>query len=194
MSLKENTKISGVLGAWETEVQNGSSDVGSFLRAAGSRAAGALLFLPALVMVSPVGAIPGVPIVLTSLIALVAGQIVIGSKSIWLPDTLKKREIPQDKVTTIIDRLEPWAEWIDGFLGQRLTALVGEPMSRVVAALCILLAVTVYPATLIPFAVALPGGAIMLLALGLLTRDGVVMLLGLMVTAAAFGSVFFYVL
>ncbi|MBN9669408.1 exopolysaccharide biosynthesis protein [Roseibium aggregatum] len=133
-------------------------------------------------MVSPVGAIPGAPIVLTSLIALVAGQIVMGSKSIWLPDTLKKREIPQDKVTTIIDRLEPWAEWIDGFLGQRLTALVGEPMSRVVAALCILLAVTVYPATLIPFAVALPGGAIMLLALGLLTRDGVVMLLGLMVT------------
>jgi len=192
MSRQENTMISGVLDAWEEEVRNGTSNVGSILRAAGSRAAGPLLFLPALVMVSPIGAIPGVPIVLTSLIALVAGQIVIGSQSIWLPDFLKKREIPRDRVTAIIERVSPYAERIDGYLGRRLSVLVGDTMSRVVAFLCVLLAVTVYPATLIPFAVALPGSAIMLLSLGLLTRDGVVMLLGLTVAAMALGAAIYF--
>lgn len=186
--LSNKTRIStveGVLTAWEEQVQQGPSNVGSLLRAAGSRAAGPMLFLPALVMVSPVGAIPGVPIVLCSLIILVAGQVVAGASSLWLPDVLVKRNIPEGQVSDVIEWLHPHARRVDRYLGQRLTWLAGSLMARVVACLCILLAALVYPLTLLPFAVALPGSAIMLLSLGLLTRDGIVMLLGLGVTGAA---------
>lgn len=186
---KNATTIAGVLTDWENEVRKGPSNVGSILRAAGSRAAGPLLFLPALVMVSPIGAIPGVPIVLSTLVILVAGQILVGARSIWLPDFMKERRIPENKASEIIEWLRPHADRVDRFLGQRLTALTGDLMSRVVAFLCVLLAILVYPATVLPFAVALPGSAIMFLSLGLLTRDGVVTLVGLVVSVAAVWTV-----
>ena len=193
-SSQTDRSITGVLDAWENEVEDGKSNVGSILRATGSRAAGPLLFLPALVMVSPVGAIPGVPIVLSTLIVLVAGQIVIGRESLWLPDFLRKREIPEDKVTSVIDTLRPYAKKTDKILGRRLTWLTGGAVPRVIAAICILLSILVYPATLVPLAVALPGAAIILLSLGLLTRDGVVVLLGLLLSAAAAAALLYWFL
>ncbi|SDU32314.1 exopolysaccharide biosynthesis protein [Stappia sp. ES.058] len=179
----------GVLDAWEREIQRGNSDVDSILRATGSRAAGPLLFLPAMVMISPVGAVPGVPVVLSTLIIIVAAQLVLGAQSIWLPALIRKREIPEKRVSETIDRLRPYAHRLDRFLGRRLSILTGETMSRMIALLCIVLAVLVYPATLIPLAAALPGGAIMLLALGLLTRDGIVTLLGLISALGAIAAV-----
>lgn len=185
MSHTQPNSIEAVLQAWEDELDRGTSTVGSLLRAAGNRAAGPLLFLPALVMVSPVGAIPGVPVVLCTLIMLVAGQVIAGAASLWLPGFLIKRRLPEQRVRGMIDWLRPYAVRVDRVIGQRLSVLTGGLMTRLVAALCVLLAVLVYPLTLVPFAVALPGGAIMLLSLGLLTRDGIVTLAGLMLTGAA---------
>lgn len=194
MENKQEDSVAGVLDAWEDEVKDGRSNVGSILRAAGSRAAGPLLFLPALVMISPVGAIPGVPIFLSVLIVLVAGQLIMGRRSIWLPSWVTDRGIPQDKVTSVMDRLRPYAERADNYLGKRLSSLAGQTMSRVIAFLCIGLSILVLPAAPLPGAVVLPGGAIMLLSAGLLTRDGVVVLIGLAATAAAAGSLAYILL
>jgi len=185
MPATKRATIEDVLRNRNEGVQKGPSNVGSILRAAGSRAAGPLLFLPAFVMVSPVGAIPGVPVVLCSLIILIAGQVVAGVSSLWLPNVLLRRRIPEDKVSRTIAWLRPKAAWLDRYLGQRLTWLTGDFMARAVACLCVGLAVLVYPLTLFPFAVAVPGSAIMLLSLGLLTRDGIVTLFGLAATGAA---------
>ncbi|GAB4576888.1 MAG: exopolysaccharide biosynthesis protein [Roseibium sp.] len=186
---RDISTVCGVLDAWESEVRAGPSNVGSILRAAGSRAAGPLLFLPAFVMVSPLGAVPGVPVVLSGLIALVAGQVIAGRRSIWLPSALRDRGIPEEKVEASVETLRPYAGRADRFLGRRLSVLTGEVMTRVVAMLCIVLALLVFPATIVPFAVAFPGSAIILLSLGLLTRDGIVTLAGLAVTAVAIGAV-----
>jgi len=184
---EQGETIAGVLKAWEDEVQDGSSDIGSILRAAGNRTAGPLLFLPALVMVSPLGAIPGIHIGLATIIVLVAGQVVIGARAIWMPSFLRNRKIPRDKVISAIDRLLPYARQADKVFGRRLAILTGPAMARIVAGLCILLAVLVYPATLVPVVPVLPGGAIVFLSLGLLTKDGLVTLLGLLLTVPALG-------
>ena len=193
MTTGRSETIKGVLTNWEEEIEKeGRADVGSLLNASGSRAAGPLLFLPALVMISPIGAIPGVPIVLTTLTLLVAGQLVLGRTSIWLPSFVRNRGFPKQKVKSIIDKLTPYAERADRYLGQRLAMFAGETASRIVAAFCIFLSLLVYPATLLPFAVALPGSAILLLSLGLLVRDGVVTLVGLMVALAAVATVVYW--
>ncbi|WJS04080.1 exopolysaccharide biosynthesis protein [Roseibium aggregatum] len=193
MTTGQSETIKGVLTNWEEEIEKeGRADVGSLLNASGSRAAGPLLFLPALVMISPIGAIPGVPIVLTTLTLLVAGQLVLGRTSIWLPSFVRNRGFPKQKVKSIIDKLTPYAERADRYLGQRLAMFAGETASRIIAAFCIFLSLLVYPATLLPFAVALPGSAILLLSLGLLVRDGVVALVGLMVALAAVATVVYW--
>ncbi|WP_165814804.1 exopolysaccharide biosynthesis protein [Labrenzia sp. 011] len=189
----QDESISGLLDAWEREVRNGGANAGSLLRVTGSRAAGPLLFLPAFAMVSPLGAIPGIHIGLSTVIVLVAVQVIIGSSEIWLPSFLRKRELPRDKMISAVERLRPHAKTVDRFLGRRLTFLTGNSMTRFVAGLCVLLAVLVYPATFIPVLPALPGGAIVLLSLGLLTRDGVVTLFGLVLSAVALGVLGYFV-
>ncbi|MEE4015051.1 exopolysaccharide biosynthesis protein [Roseibium sp. FZY0029] len=193
MASDQAKTIKGVLTNWEDEIEEeGKADVGTLLNASGSRAAGPLLFLPALVMISPIGAIPGVPIILTTLTLLVAGQLVVGRSAIWLPSFVRNRGLPKQKVTSTIDKLTPYAERADRYLGQRLSLLAGDTASRIVAAFCIFLSLLVYPATLLPFAVALPGSAILLLSLGLLVRDGVVTLVGLIVALAAVATVAYW--
>lgn len=176
---EQSTSVSDVLNAWQKEVSNGPSNFESILRATGSRAAGPLLFLPALVMISPAGAVPGVPVILASLVFLVAGQVVAGRKSLWVPRFLTKRDIPESKVTSTIDWLRPYAEKLDRYLGRRLELLTGALATRLVAVVCIFPALLVFPATLVPFAVALPSAGILVLSLGLLTRDGIVTAAGL---------------
>lgn len=185
MSNRSNSSVTGVLESLEDEVSSNGADVNAILNASGTRAAGPLLFLPAVVMISPVGAIPGVPIVLATLIILVSAQILIGSSRIWLPRFIRQRSVPKDKLLSMLDRIRPYARQVDRFLGNHLSILARPPMPRVVAFLCIMLALAVFPATLIPTAAALPGGAIALLSLGLLTRDGLVTLAGLLATGAA---------
>ncbi|MGS4883402.1 exopolysaccharide biosynthesis protein [Roseibium sp. MB-4] len=183
------TTITGVLDSWETEIEDGSADVGSILRAVGSRAAGPLLFLPALVMISPLGAVPGVPLVLSACIILISVQVLSGNGSVAVPRSLANTSIPREKAAKTVDSLRPYAAWLDGILGRRLQLLTGTWATRAVAALCVCHALTVFPAALVPLAAALPGGAIMVLSLGLLTRDGIVTAAGFLFSAAAFAAI-----
>ena len=74
----------------------GSGDtvkVQQILEELGQRSTTALMLLPALLTVSPLS---GIPLFSTSaglLIALVAGQLLLGRKSIWIPGFLRDREV-----------------------------------------------------------------------------------------------------
>ena len=80
-----------------------------------------------------------------------------------------------------------YIQMVDKILQPRLTILVSSPVNRIVALICMIMALTMFPLALLPFAVAIPGISIALLALGLTARDGLVVLLGFICSAAALG-------
>lgn len=149
------------------------------------RSYGPLLLLPALIAVAPTGAIPGMSIVTGSIIALFAVQLLIGRSHPWLPEMLESFEFSRKTLSRSVDKSMPWVKAVESHLRRRFTLLAEPPANRIVALLCLLLALTMFPLALLPFAVAVPGTAIMFFALGLTTRDGLLILAGFVFSAAA---------
>lgn len=157
----------------------------ALVEAFGKRSFGPLLASPALVAVSPVGAIPGAPTVLACLIALVAGQHMLGREHPWLPKTLLDRAIDAQSWSKAYERTRPWAQRIDQILEPRLTWLTDDPARRIVSALVVVLAGLMVPLEVVPFAVAVPGLAVLCIGLAVSARDGVMLLAGVLASVVS---------
>ncbi|MBT9368677.1 exopolysaccharide biosynthesis protein [Rhizobium sp. CSW-27] len=151
----------------------------------GERSFGPFLLVPALIELSPIGGIPGVPTALALIISLFAVQILVGRRHLWLPRFIERRQIDGDRLKSAMDRLMPVARFIDRLLRQRLTWLTHAPWRQVAAGLCIALCLTVPPLELVPFASSAPTGAIALFGLSLMARDGLLTVLAGFVSLGA---------
>lgn len=159
--------------------------LGDAIEAFGNRSYGPFLLVPALIEVSPIGGIPGLPTVLAAIIALFAVQMLFGREHLWLPGFLRRRGAEADKVKKAARKLRGVARWADRWFHGRLPILTSGPFVRVAAALCILLAATVPPLELLPFASTAPMAAIAAFGLALLVRDGVLMIVATVLAGVA---------
>ncbi len=148
-----------------------------------SRGFGPLLVLPALIAVLPTGAIPGIPSLCGLFIALVAGQLALGKQTPWLPRRLRERGFSHERFHQAVARVRPWTQRFDRLLKPRLQTLASPLARRLVAVFAGLLALSMIPLELLPFAAAIPALAIALLGLGLAAEDGLLIVIGLAVVA-----------
>lgn len=153
----------------------------------GRRSFGPFMMLPALIEISPIGGIPGIPTALALFIALVAGQLVLGRDHIWMPDFLQCRSIESDKVHKAVDKLRGLGHWLDEHSQDRLEKLTTGIWLKFAGAVVIVLCCTVPPLELVPFASTLPMLAIIMIGLGLTVRDGALLLSALVFAALAAG-------
>lgn len=164
---------------------HGTVSVADIRATIGERSFGPFLLVPALIELSPIGGIPGVPTALALVISLFAVQILIGRRHLWLPRFIERRRIDGDRLKGAMDKLMPVARFIDRLLRRRLTWLTHAPWRQVAAALCVGLCLTVPPLELIPFASSAPTGAIALFGLSLMARDGLLTVLAGIVSLGA---------
>lgn len=159
------------------------------------RTFGPLLVLPALVALTPpLGMIPLVPTIMGAIVVLIAGQYLFGRTHPWLPGFIGERSVKQKKVTSATEKSRPWAKWVDGFLGERLQVLVEGPMERGIAAICVLVALTMPAAEVVPGLAALPAAAILFLGLAITARDGLLGLIGILLSTAGIGYLIYKLL
>ena len=161
------------------------ASVSALLDIFGDRTHGPLLALPALIGITPIGGIPGVPTILALLIALIALQVAWGAEHIWLPKVARNRELDTDKLTRTAKKLEPVADFLDRWFPGRFSVLVQAPAIRIGAVLTLALCAAVPPLEIVPFAVAIPFGAIALFGLAMVIKDGLLMLLAMAAGTAA---------
>lgn len=102
----------------------------------------------------------------------------------WLPDRFLDHSLPSSTVQHVLARVAGWADRVEHLIRPRLLGLSGSAginvLNGVALVLCVLLLMA--PLPLVPLANTLPGVAIMLLALGMAERDGMVILLGYLFT------------
>ena len=168
--------------------------VGDVTDKLGGRGVGPLILLPALLVMTPLGGIPTFPTVMAVLIALFAVQIFISGTGLWLPGFLRNRGVEDERVHNAVDKLRGPGEFLDKHIGNRLEQLTGPKMQRVVAGLILFLCLLVPPSEIFPFAALMPAGAIALLALGLTLKDGLVILVGLVLGGAALAALVWWIL
>lgn len=163
--------------------------IGQTVEAFGHRSYGPFLVLPALLELSPIGGIPGIPTFLAAIIMLFAFQILLGRRHFWLPDLIARRSVSAERLDKAVKKLRPVAGWLDRWFHGRLSKLTGGPFVRIAAGLCILLALTIPPLELVPFASSVPMLSIAAFGMALLVRDGLLMIVAclLAVGTAGFG-------
>jgi hypothetical protein len=163
--------------------------VGDLLRVLGDRALGALIFIFAVPNVVPLP--PGVSTVLGAPLLFLSAQLMFGLRP-WLPTLVSKRSIAREDLAVLVRRVVPWLAKAEKLLRPRMRGLASPPVEYLVGLVSLLLAVImVLP---IPLGNALPALAISLMALGVLERDGLWVLGGLVTAgvsvAVVYGVVF----
>ncbi|WP_116086568.1 exopolysaccharide biosynthesis protein [Tropicimonas sp. IMCC34011] len=174
--------------------QSDSVSVGRLVEAFGGRGWGPLLFIPAIVEVSPIGGIPGVPTFLALIIALFAVQILAGRDSMWLPSFISNRSVSSDKMQGAMDKMRPLGRWLDRWFGPRLSSLTTRWVRRISAAVILMLCAIVPPLELVPFASTAPMAAIAMFGLSMTLRDGLLMAIGFVLSLGAAGICAYFLL
>ncbi|MCL7929162.1 exopolysaccharide biosynthesis protein [Halomonas llamarensis] len=149
------------------------------LTAAGRRSFGPMLLVAGLITLAPlIGDIPGMPTLMAAIVLLTAGQLLAGRDRFWLPQWLLRRHMARKTFGKGLQRMKKPAHWIDRWLRVRLPWLTGYWGSRLTALTALIIALAMPPMEFIPFSANGAGLALSLLGLGLVARDGVVLLLG----------------
>lgn len=157
----------------------------AMLEAVGRRSFGPVLLLCGLIPASPLSGIPGLPSIMAVLVFVAVAQMLAGRRHFWLPDSLLRRELSREKFCKAIRMLRRPARWIDRLLFPRLRFLTVGPAVYAIAVLCALIALTMPPLELIPFANTSTGIALSVFGLALISHDGLLVVLGVVAFAAS---------
>jgi hypothetical protein len=162
--------------------------LGEILDKLGPSALGLLLLIltiPALIPIpGPLGVVFG------TLVALVAGQLLLGNRRMWMPQFVRARQLPSATVKAAIDKTVPYLRRAERYLKpRRLRLLTGRPARTALGLPIIALGLAI--ALPIPLGNLLPALALIAFALGFLARDGVAILAALGLSAVALGWVAF---
>lgn len=156
----------------------------------GKRSFGPLLLLAGLITAAPViGDIPGVPTLMAIFVLLIAGQLLIGRKHIWLPHWLADRSVSQAKVEKTLKWTQRPARFVDRLLRPRLTKFVHGAGTYAIAIVCLIIAISMPPMEIVPFTANGAGLALTAFGLALIANDGLIALLALVFTVATLGAV-----
>lgn len=171
-----------MLEALVADVGDERLSLGQLVAGLRNRALGFLLFVFALPCCFPTP--PGVPTICGVMIVVIALHMVLGRQSLWLPKWVARKTVPMETLRRVVHRIMPTVKRIERVLSPRLVAVTG-PLSRVLIGVVILILgfILILP---IPFLGNLPPGlAAGVLALGLLERDGLVVIAGLLASLFA---------
>ena len=153
-----------------------SVSVADIIDALDARSFGLAVLLFALPSVVPMP--PGVPTVVGIILLIVSVQMVFGREDLWLPGILSKRTFPRKSLVGAFEGLAPRLAWLERLMKPRLLFMTGKLGTILIGVVVLIMAVVL----ILPLP---PGGnfppalACAVLGMGLVQRDGFVVLLGL---------------
>ena len=172
--------ISDRLDLLAAESQNEAVTLGWVLAQLNERAFG--LFLLVLALPCCIPFLYGIPQVVALPLMFVSAQILLGRRVPWLPTRLAARSVASAELRTLADRAGPWLRKIEAVSRPRLGFLTRAPMDRVVGAALVLFSASILVP--LPGTNTVPGIAVVVVAMGLLQRDGILVILGALLGTA----------
>ncbi|MBN2907419.1 MAG: exopolysaccharide biosynthesis protein [Rhodobacteraceae bacterium] len=178
MDQTDQQTVNGVLDALVASIRGDRVSVAEIVAGLGERSFAPLLLLPALILVSPISSIPGMPTMGGLVIGLVAVQMIFGRSSLWLPAALARRSVSARKMCKAVKWLRRPASWIDRHVHPRMVRLATRPFSCVALMVCLAVTLVMPLMEFVPMLATVAASAITLFAIGLMTLDGAYIVAG----------------
>ncbi len=141
------------------------------------RAFGALLFILAIPCCVPF--LYGVPQIVSLPMTAIAIQMVMGRHEPWLPEKFARRMVNRQGLERISKGGRKYFGWAETIARPRLTFLSSPAAERIVGVLLVLFCCSILVP--LPATNTVPGFAVALIAFGLMARDGLMMIVGIVV-------------
>jgi hypothetical protein len=165
------------------DIQNGLSahknTLGLIMDAMHERGFGILIILFSLPMAMPLPVPPGINLLFSLPLLFLTFQQIYGAKHPYLPTTIKNKKINHEKLSAIIEKCKPWMARLSILIKPRLGFMTHGLLSHLIGvfgfifALCICIP--------IPLTNTVPSFAIMIMAVGVLMRDGLAIIAGMVI-------------
>lgn len=178
------TSVMDVINRARGALHEGEVSVRDVVEALGRASFSPLLLVPALVVVTPASGIPLLSSICGISIALIAAQMALGRDHVWLPKWIMRRAAPKERMEAAFDWLEPLARFLDRITRVRLCGLVEKPFVKLPQILALLSGAVMPLLEVLPFTSSMLGATVTLLAVGMVTRDGLLVVLGMLVIVA----------
>ena len=183
--LDSDTSTDDVISAVEDVRKADVSTVRDIIDALGAASFLPLMLIIALAIVTPLSGVPGVSSVSGIMIALIAGQLLFGCDRLWLPDIILRRAVPSDWVNSAVDRIKRPLLWINDRTKQRLTLLARGPAAKALLVICMICGLAMPFLEVLPATSSMLAGAISILCIAIISRDGLLTIAGLISLAMA---------
>ncbi|MEQ8481192.1 MAG: exopolysaccharide biosynthesis protein [Hoeflea sp.] len=108
---------------------------------------------------------------------VLAAQMAAGRRAPWLPETLRKRQLPVAGLLDVVARAKRYGGWLEQLAHPRLSGLAGDRSARILGALLVVPCLSILVP--LPLTNTVPGIGVALAAIGLIERDGLFVILGL---------------
>ena len=108
---------------------------------------------------------------------VLTGQMASGRHAPWLPEKLKTRDFDIAAMRAVVARGKRWFGWAEHIARPRLLVLSGPRASRIIGALMMIPSASILLP--IPSTNTVPGIGVAIASIGLIERDGLMILLGL---------------
>jgi hypothetical protein len=184
MTIKERP-TSDFLAIVVVEHKKESMTVGEIKNALHERGFGILLAIAAIPICLPVPVPPGYTTIFSIPLFIFSIQMVLGMQVPWLPAWIERKSIKRESLEKIIAKANPWLKKIENRMQPRMTYISVHTWERIIGIFAFVFALSIslpIPMTNFP-----PGWGILVMSLGLLNRDGVTILIGMIIGTIGIG-------
>ncbi|SFE55001.1 exopolysaccharide biosynthesis protein [Nitrosomonas sp. Nm166] len=159
--------------------------IGEIKGALHERGFGILMAIAAVPICLPVPVPPGYTTLFSIPLFIFSIQMVLGLQAPWLPAWIEKRRVKRSSLEKIITKAAPWLKRIEHRMQPRMTYIGVHTWERIIGIFSFVFALAI--ALPLPLTNFLPGCGILIMALALLNRDGVTILIGMIIGTIGIG-------
>ncbi len=182
---KKDRSTSEFLEIVVVENTNHVMTVGEIKNALHERGFGILMAIAALPLCLPIPVPPGYTTFFSIPLFIFSLQMIFGMRAPWLPKWIEEKEIKRESFEKLINKASPWLRKIEKHLRPRLTYISVPTWERIIGIFSFVFALSIslpLPLTNFP-----PGWGILIMSLGLLSKDGITILIGMIVGTVGVG-------
>lgn len=153
--------------------------LGELLQALQERGFGLLMVVFVLPNCVPIPVPPGVSTIFSIPLVFLSLQMLVGRPSPWLPRWLRKKTIKRITLAALVSKLSPRLKIVEKLLKPRFTFTHTKLGERIVGLFWLIFAVSI--AVPLPMTNFVPGIGILIMSLGLLSKDGITVMIGIVI-------------